>query len=533
MPESHEPVAYHELTDDEKQLAQLGYSQELHRSWSGFSNFAISFSIISILAGCFTSFALGWNNGGPAAIAWGWPILTVFILIIGLCMSELVSAYPTSGGIYWWASKLGGPAAGFYTGWLNLIGLVAIVASVAYGCATFTDATIGYFSSSWVDNYSLTRVFIEFVIILALAAVLNIFSSHLLAVLNNISVWWHVIGATVIVLILWFFLKDGTSHASISDVFASTVNNTGLFGGKTSGAGFLLYVLPLSGILTQYTITGYDASAHLSEETQAASSGAAKGIWRSIFYSGIGGWILLLSFLFAVQDKDGVTAGGGSVFGIFGQALTPHVAGFVVAISAAGQFFCTVACMTSTSRMFFAFSRDGAMPGAKHFSKLNGSAVPANAVIAAAIIALILTLPALITVDINGAPVPVAFFAVVSIGVIGLYLAFAIPIFLRWRLGSRFQVGSWNNGSKYKWMNPIAVVEIVIMSIVGLLPTASVGIWWNDGFAWKYVNYAIIVVPVALILLTIYWHVSVKHWFTGPKQTIDPEVVAAFDGRIS
>jgi amino acid transporter len=314
-------------------------------------------------------------------------------------------------------------------------------------------------------------------------------------------------------------------------VFGSTVNNTGLFGGKTSGAGFLLYVLPLSGILTQYTITGYDASAHLSEETQAASTGAAKGIWRSIFYSGIGGWILLLSFLFAVQDKDGVTAAGGSVFSIFGQALTPHMAGFVVAISAAGQFFCTVACMTSTSRMFFAFSRDGAMPGAKTFSRLNSNRVPANAVIAAAVIALILTLPALITVDINGAPVPVAFFAVVSIGVIGLYLAFAIPIFLRWRLGDRFQTGTWNNGSKYKWMNPIAVVEIVIMSIVGLLPTASVGVWWNDDFAWKYVNYAIIVVPVALILLTIYWHVSVKHWFTGPKHTIDPEVVAAFDER--
>ena len=533
MPESHEPVAYHELSEDEKQLAKLGYSQELHRSWSGFSNFAISFSIISILAGCFTSFALGWNNGGPAAIAWGWPILTVFILIIGMCMSELVSAYPTSGGIYWWASKLGGPAAGFYTGWLNLIGLVAIVASVAYGCATFLDATIGYFSQSWLDNYSLTRVFIEFVIILGLAAVLNIFSSHLLAVLNNISVWWHVIGAAVIVIVLWFFLKDGTSHASVNDVFTTTVNNTGLFGGKTSGAGFLLYVLPLSGILTQYTITGYDASAHLSEETQAASSGAAKGIWRSIFYSGIGGWILLLSFLFAVQDTDGVTKGGGSVFLIFSQALTPHVAGFVVAISAAGQFFCTVACMTSTSRMFFAFSRDGAMPGAKHFAKLTSSRVPANAVIAAAIIALILTLPALIKVDINGAPVPVAFFAVVSIGVIGLYLAFGIPIYLRWRHGENFQVGSWNNGSKYRWMNPIAVVEIVIMSIVGLLPTSYVGIWGNDGFAWKYVNYAIIVVPVALVLLTVYWHVSVKHWFTGPKQTIDPEVVAAFDDRIS
>ena len=122
MPEGHEA-----LDDDELHLARLGYSQELQRSWSGFSNFAISFSIISILAGCFTSFGLGWNNGGPAAIAWGWPIVSAFILIIGFTMSELVSAYPTSGGIYWWASKLGGPKAGYYTGWLNLIGLLAVM----------------------------------------------------------------------------------------------------------------------------------------------------------------------------------------------------------------------------------------------------------------------------------------------------------------------------------------------------------------------------------------------------------------------
>src|SRR6201995_2634286 len=173
-----------ELSADERMLAELGYKQELNRSWSGFSNFAISFSIISILAGCFTSFGLGGNNGGPAAIAWGWPIISVFILVIGFCMSELVSAYPTSGGIYWWASKLGGAKAGYYTGWLNLIGLLAIVASVAYGCAPFFDLTLSTFSASWAKHYSLNRVFIEFIVILALAAVINIFSSHLLAVTN-------------------------------------------------------------------------------------------------------------------------------------------------------------------------------------------------------------------------------------------------------------------------------------------------------------------------------------------------------------
>src|SRR5690242_15107727 len=233
VPEGHEL-----LDEDERALAKLGYTQELHRSWSGFSNFAISFSIISILAGCFTSFGLGWNNGGPAAIAWGWPLVSAFILIIGLCLSELVSAFPTSGGIYWWASKLGGAKAGYYTGWLNLIGLIAILASVAYGCATFLDLTLSTFSETWLNGYSLTRVFILFVAILAVAATINIFSSHLLAIINNISVWWHVAGATAVILIL--FLVP-THHASFSEVFARTINNSGMFNGATSGWGWLLF----------------------------------------------------------------------------------------------------------------------------------------------------------------------------------------------------------------------------------------------------------------------------------------------------
>jgi amino acid transporter len=514
------------LDADEARLAELGYKQELSRSWSGFSNFAISFSIISILAGCFTSFGLGWNNGGPAAIAWGWPIISIFILVIGLCMSELVSAYPTSGGIYWWASKLGGPKAGYYTGWLNLIGLLAIVASVAYGCATFFDSTVGEFSSSWASHYSLNRVFVEFMVILVIASLINIFSSHLLAILNNISVWWHVIGAAAVVLILAFALKAHTHHASIGSVFTHTVNNTGFFSGHTSGFGFILYVLPLSAILTQYTITGYDASAHLSEETKSAANSAAKGIWRSIFYSAIGGWILLLAFLFAVQDQAGVTSGGGAVAVIFNQALTTHVAGLVLIISTAGQFFCTVACMTSTTRMLFAFSRDGAVPGGKYWSHLNSNRVPVYGVIVTAVIAVVLTLPALVKVDIGGAPVPVAFFAVVSIGVVGLYLAFAIPIFYRWKAGASFVTGGWTLGAKYKWMCIVALAEIVVTSIVALLPTSTGGAPWYPGFEWKFVNYTVLVVPAALIALWIYWHVSVKNWFTGPKTTVDAPVAA-------
>ncbi|MFN8136170.1 MAG: amino acid permease [Propionicimonas sp.] len=519
MPEGHE---INELSEDEQLLAKLGYKQELHRSWSGFSNFAISFSIISILAGCFTNFGAGFNNGGPISISWTWPILGLFILIIGFTMSELVSSYPTSGGIYWWASKLGGPRAGFFTGWLNLIGLVAVTAGVAYGCATFIDLTISTYSKSYAEGYSLTRVFIIFVIILIAISVLNIFSSHLMAVMNNVSVWWHVIGASLIVLVL-LFIPD--QHQSFSYVFTDRFNNSGYGDGSTTSLGFWFAIVPFGFLLTQYTITGFDACAHLSEETSAASMAAAKGIWQSIFYSVIGGYILLLCVVFAIPDNaagqpDNALAALG-VQPIFVGALGSKWATFVLFISASAQFFCATSCMTSASRMTFAFSRDGAIPGSATWSRLTAKRVPSNAVMLVAICSALLTLPALIKVDVNGTPVPLAFYAVTSIAVIGLYLAFAIPIFLRWRHGDRFETGPWNNGAKYKWMNPIAVLEIIIVSLYLMMPTTPAANPFSDQFEWKFVNYAPIVTVGALILLAIWWSVSAKHWFTGPRQTVD------------
>jgi amino acid transporter len=519
-------------SNDEEHLAALGYKQELNRTWSAFSNFAISFSIISILAGCFTTFGQAWNNGGPVAISWGWPIISAFILIIGFCMAELVSAYPTSGGIYWWASKLGGAKAGYYTGWLNLIGLLAVDASVAYGCATFFDLTFSTFSESWAAGYSLARVFWMFLVVLALTAALNIFSSKILALLNNISVWWHVIGAAIVILILVFLPEK---HMSVSDVFTMRVNNSGgLAGGETSGIGFWFYVLPLGFLLTQYTITGFDASAHLAEETQGAAHGAARGIWQSIFYSAIGGWILLLAFLFAVQDADAVTAGGGGIAVIFNQALSSGWAGIVLLIASIGQFFCTSACMTSTSRMLFAFSRDGAVPGAALWARLSPNKVPVNAILISSVVAAIITLPALKEVNIgtDEAPiiVPVAFYAVVSVAVIGLYLAFAIPIYLRWKAGDSFKQGSWNLGNKWRWMAPLAVAEIAIISVYFILPFTPAAQPWNEAFDWKFVNYAPILTGGTLLLLWIGWHLSAKKWFTGPKTTIDlPAGVSSAD----
>jgi amino acid transporter len=523
-----------QLDDDERRLAELGYKQDLSRSWSGFSNFAISFSIISILAGCFTNFGAGWNNGGPISISWSWPILSCFILIIGFTMSELVSAYPTSGGIYWWASKLGGPKAGFFTGWLNLIGLIAVTAGVSYGCATFIDLTISTYSDSYAGGYSLTRVFVIFLVVLIAASVLNIFSGHLMAIMNNVSVWWHVVGASAIVLIL-ILIPD--QHQSFSYVFTERFNNSGFDNGSVSGLPFWLAIVPFGFLLTQYTITGFDASAHLSEETSSASKAAAKGIWRSIAYSALGGYILLLCVVFAVPDvkgaPDNAGVGAGGVAYIFVQSLGSHWATLVLFISASAQFFCATSCMTSASRMTFAFSRDGAIPGSSQWVKLTAARVPARAVMLVGVVSAIVTLPALIEVNVGTADapliIPVAFYAVTSIAVIGLYLAFAIPIYLRWRHGDKFEVGSWNNGAKYKWMNPVAVAEIVIVSLYLMLPFVPGAVPFSDDFAWKFVNYAPIVTIGALLLLTIWWQVSARHWFTGPKHTIDAAVVDAFN----
>src|SRR4051794_18975697 len=500
-------------SQDEERLAQLGYKQELDRSWSGFQNFAISFTIISVLAGCFTTYYQGWNNGGPVAISWGWPIISAFILVIALCMAELVSAFPTAGGIYWWASKLGGPVWGWFTGWFNLIGLIAIVASVDYFAGQFWWNILGLYNVdlgpiNFADSqHALTETFLLFVILLAIHALINIRGSHLVARLNGISVWWHVIGVAVIVVVL-VFVPD--KHASFSDVFTQTENNSGF-----SHSMFWWYVLPLGFLLTQYTITGYDASAHISEETHGAAESAPKGVWRSVFYSAIIGYVVLLAITFAAAaHSDEVNKGGGSVFAVFEAAMGTGWVKLVLLIAVLGQFFCGLACMTSASRMMYAFSRDGAVPGWRIWSRVNARKIPFNAVMAVAVFALILTLPALKG---NKDGITVAFTAVVSIGVIGLYLAYVIPIWLRWKMGDEFEPGPWTLGPKYKWLNLIAVAEVIVVVVIYFnLPFSSGGIPWESDFEWSLFNYTPVVTGGLAIAVGLWWMISAKNWFKGP-----------------
>ncbi len=296
------------LTVDEQKLAELGYKQELHRSWSGFQNFAISFSIISILAGCFTTFGAAWNNGGPVAITLG--------------LAHPVDLHPDHRLLHVGAgvgvSDIGGHLlVGQQARWRTrqLLHRLAEPHRPARASSrrsstaprSFLNITLSLFSDTYAADFLggdyLHQQFFWFVVIMVLVTVLNLFRTSILGVINNISVWWHVIGAAIVVGILVF---GPSTHQSASFVFTERFNNSG-FGDGTGGVPFWFYVLPIGALLlTQYTITGFDASAHLSEETQSAADGAAKGIWRSIFYSALGGWILLLAFLFAANDPDAI-----------------------------------------------------------------------------------------------------------------------------------------------------------------------------------------------------------------------------------
>src|SRR3954447_566143 len=231
-------TAEHLEQTDEQRLGELGYVQRLNRGWSSFQNFAISFTIISVLAGTFTTYGQAWNYGGPIAISIGWPIICGLILFVAFSMSELASKYPTAGGLYYWASDLGGRTWGWFTGWFNFIGLVGIVASVVYGSATFMATVLGLykvnvFGMNFGDSkHFLAEVFVVFVVLLGLHAMINIYSSQLVALLNSVSVWWHVVGVAIVIAILVF---APAKHQSVSFVFTHKINNSGFLGGSVGG----------------------------------------------------------------------------------------------------------------------------------------------------------------------------------------------------------------------------------------------------------------------------------------------------------
>jgi len=514
--------AGHAEDRDAQKLAELGYKQELTRAWSSFTNFAISFTIISVLAGTFTAFAQAWNAGGPIAISIGWPVICAFVLLVALSMSELTSAFPTAGGPYWWAARLGGAGWSWFTGWFNIVGLVGIVASVGYGAGFFLYALLNLMGVSLLgvdfgdSAHAISETFLLFLLILAFITVLNIFADPILALLNNISVGWHVAGVAVIIALLIFVPGQ---HQSASFVFGNRINNTGFDGGATGGLPFWFLVMPVGFLLTMYTQTGYDASAHTAEETRDAAIGAAQGVWRAVFWSAVIGWFVLLALLFAATDLKTINAGGGGSIPIIDSALSATAAKIVLFICTVGQIFCVAAGLTSASRTWYAFSRDRGMPGWTLFRRVNRHRVPAYAVLAVTVAALVITIPALWS---NKAGVPFAFFALTGICTVGLYLAYTMPVYLRFRQGDRFDPGPWTLGRHYRWVNVGALVFAVVCVIALDLPFSHAAVPWNDDFDATALNYSPAVLLIGL-LVAVWWKAGANKRYHGPVRTLDTD----------
>jgi amino acid transporter len=505
------------MDDDERILHKLGYAQVLYREMGGFSNFAISFTIISILAGCLTSYSIAFNQGGPVAITWGWLIVGLFCTIVALAMGEIASTYPTAGGLYFWASKLGSPAWGWFTGWFNLIGQIAVTAAIGYGCAFFMTSLLNLLFS-YPNSFG--WIYFTYGLILLGAALINMFKVSITAFLNIFSAWWHIVGVLLIVAVL-FAVPD--HHRSISYVFGETVNNSG-FGGHSWTQGVFIYVFLTGLLMAQYTITGYDASAHMSEETRQASRTAAWGMVMSVVVSVIFGFLLLVAVTFAIPSAKGpADTGLFIVRSIWESSMGRRWAEFLLFIAVVAQCFCTIASVTSASRMMFAFSRDHAVPGWQLWRKVSPrDRVPVYCVWAVCVLAFLLVVPSL-WFGYTG------YVVATSVAVIGLYIAFVLPIILRLRAGDRFERGAWSLGRHYVWIDWLAILWIAFISIVFFAPFAYIGIPWNKGFDWNLFNYTLVTVGAAFLLFAGWYLLSARRWFRGPLREGTEEELAQIE----
>ncbi len=508
------------IAQDIKRLHAMGYAQELFRAMGGFSNFAISFTIISILSGCVTLFYLTTINGGFTAASLGWPIVTVFVVIVALGMAELASAYPTAGGLYYWASKLGGPAWGWFTGWFNLIGQIAITAGIDYGAAVTVDTLL----HAWIPAIPAVPGFSDpatqwvtlliYAAILALHALLNIFGVRIVAFLNDVSVWWHIVGVLLIVVgvvgatLLSFQFNPaaqgvccGTQVAASHAHGLNSVGTLFTVDSHFNATNFpIWYAFLLSLLLAQYTYTGYDASAHMTEETVGADTRAPWGVVMSVVVSAVAGYILLMGLSAATPD---LAAAGGfvnPVLYILESRLSYVLGTLLFAVIAVAQLFCGMSSVTSNSRMIYAFSRDGAVPFHNLWHHLDKGRTPRNAILLAVVCSFILAIPTVFNYT--------AYAAVTSIATIGLYIAYVLPILLR-RFAKEFIPGPWRLGA---WSAPIgwiAVIWVVFISILFMLPTTTPITALNF-------NYTPVVVLGTTLIITIWWLLSARFWFKGP-----------------
>jgi amino acid transporter len=516
---------------DVERLHELGYAQELRRGMKTFSNFAVSFTIISILSGCLTLFGFAMNTGGPKDMTLGWLLVGFFVTMVALGMAEVASSYPTAGGLYYWAAKLADEAGAngarwsWFVGWFNLVGQVAVTAGIDFGLSLFTNAFLNLAFGVPADPPHLILIY---GIVLVIHALLNTFGIRVVTLLNDVSVWWHLIGVGAIVLVTVVLNQHG--RTDLGTVFSKTVDNTGSAPGL-SWPGPLLFGIPLYvgliGLLNaQYTLTGFDASAHMSEETHNAEKSAPRGIIWSVIISIIAGFILLVAMNVGITPDKVFTAADGTMVDGYAHALAFQAAtgvapaqiwidavgqtgGLIILFIVMGaQFYCGMSSVTANSRMIYAFARDGAIPGSNFWHRINHrTRTPTNSIWLAAFGAFLLGLPYLWS--------PVAYFAVTSIAVVGLYVAYVAPVFLRLRAGKRFVEGPWTLG---RWSRPVGIIAtlwVVFIFFLFMLP--QVLPFWDNGPVWANLNYTPVVFLVVLGGASLWWVVSAKNWFKGPR----------------
>ncbi|KAL6186537.1 hypothetical protein ACLB2K_042657 [Fragaria x ananassa] len=496
-------------------LHQLGYKQELKRDLSVVSNFAFSFAIISVLTGITTLYSTGLKFGGPVSIVYGWFIAGCFTMIVGLSMAEICSSYPTSGGLYYWSAMLAGPKwapfASWLTGWFNIVGQWAVTTSVDFSLATLIQVIIllstggknndGYEASKYV-------VICFHGGILLLHAIINSLPISYLSFFGQLAAAWNFVGVFVLMILIPLV---ATERASPKFVFTHFNTDNG------DGVNNKLYIFVLGLLMSQYTLTGYDASAHMTEETKSADINGPKGIISSIGISIIVGWGYILGITFAVTNipyllDENNDAGGYAIAQVFYLAFKSRygtgVGGIIcLGVVAVAIFFCGMSSVTSNSRMAYAFSRDGAMPFSPIWHKVNKHEVPINAVWLSALISFCMALTSLGSL--------VAFNAMVSIATIGLYIAYALPIFFRVTLARKsFVPGPFNLGRCGILVGWIAVLWVAIISVLFSLPVAY-------PISNETLNYTPVAVGGLLIITVFAWVFSARHWFKGPITNID------------
>jgi amino acid transporter len=436
-----------EIAEDARELSTLGYAQELFRTMGGFSNFAISFSIISILTGAVTLYGHGLKMGGPAEMAFGWPLVTLFTLTVALSMAELASSLPTSGAMYHWSSKLGGKGWGWFTAWFNIVGNITVLAGIDYGCAQFVRPLLGL-------DETTKNLLLVYAGILVSQAFINHYGIRLVAWLNDFSVTVHIIGVIVIVGAILFFAPK----QPVSFFFKAVTHND---------QGFSYWWAFIIGLLqAQWTFTGYDASASVSEETIDPRRRAPWGIVLAVVVSSLVGYLLLFALTLAIADipsvlnaQDANRNSVPAVIAILQSAFGAKAGGYFSALAAMAMWFCGLSAVTWCSRVVYAFSRDGGLPASglfKRVSKKNQTPV------AAIWLCVIVAFATVLYSD--------AYPVITSISVIALYFSYIIPIILAfWVKRTRRQSlekGPWNLGRYSSPVNLIAIVWVAFISII-------------------------------------------------------------------